>query len=179
LQKPILDVLKQRLPWLVGLLIFQSFSAVILGAFQDLLEDHLLISFFVPMIVGTGGNAGNQPGVMITRALGSNEVNGDNFPKIMRKEGKLALSTALILGMVSFIRVIVGSPTEYLAALCIGLTIFAVVLISVFLGIGFSVLLDRLNIDPADAAALLLTTMADMIGILALCLISASVFGQV
>jgi magnesium transporter len=130
LDKPIFQVLKQRLPWLVGLLVFQSFSASILGAFEDLLEKHLVISFFVPMIVGTGGNAGNQPGVMITRALGAKQVNPTNFRQILWKELKLALMTAFILGFVAYCRVLVDHPSEHLSAFAIALTIGLVVLVA-------------------------------------------------
>jgi magnesium transporter len=55
-------VLSKRLPWLVALLLLQSFSAAILHAFDELLAKHIVIAVFIPMLVGTGGNAGNQPG---------------------------------------------------------------------------------------------------------------------
>ena len=75
-------VLKARLPWLVTLLILQSFSAAIMHGFHTVLEEHIVVAFFVPMLVGTGGNAGNQPGVMVTRALGSGELKA---PGVLRR----------------------------------------------------------------------------------------------
>lgn len=127
------------------------------------------------MIVGTGGNAGNQPGVMITRALGAKEVNKSNLNAILWKEFKLAVCSAFLLGTVAFLRVFLSHPDDLASSIAISVTIAIVVLMSVFLGLGFSILLDYLNIDPADAAALLLTSLADMLGILTLCLISSAI----
>ena len=72
----------------------QSFSAAIMHGFQRLLEQHLVVAMFVPMLVGTGGNAGNQPGVMITRALGSGELSG---PGVLRRVVSVVLCRRLVL----------------------------------------------------------------------------------
>lgn len=75
-----------RLPWLVALLLLQSTAALVMAMFEELLDRELVIAFFVPMIVGTGGNAGNQPGVAVTRALGLGIPPRGVLWKIMRRE---------------------------------------------------------------------------------------------
>jgi len=75
-----------RLPWLVSLLLLQSTAALVMAMFEELLDRELVIAFFVPMIVGTGGNAGNQPGVAVTRALGLGIPPKKVLWKIMRRE---------------------------------------------------------------------------------------------
>ncbi|CAE8610651.1 unnamed protein product [Polarella glacialis] len=63
----------ERLPWLVGLLLLESVSAYSLGRFQLMIDNHMTLALFCPMIVGTAGNAGNQPGVIFTRAVTTGE----------------------------------------------------------------------------------------------------------
>jgi len=168
-------VLGKRLPWLVALLLLQSFSAAILHAFDALLEKHLVIAVFIPMLVGTGGNAGNQPGVMVTRALSMGSI---PIRQLLKREFILACLTATLLSLLGFLRVLAEYPKESSSALVISCALFLVILISVFLGIGFSIGLDKVKqCDPADGAAPLLTTISDLIGISCLCAISYTFLG--
>jgi cation transporter-like permease len=172
---PVWRVLLSRLPWLMGLLILQSFSAAILDGFP-IIEEHYVIALFVPTLVGSGGNAGNQPGVMVTRALANRELQGPAVTKLLRRELVVATCTALIMGSLGFCRVLVTHP-HVLSAACIGIALCLVVFTSIFLGIGFSIMLDRCGVDPAAGAAPLLTTIADLVGITLLCLVAVLVFG--
>jgi len=166
-----------RLPWLVGLLFLQSFSAAIMGGFEKLLENHIIVTLFVPMLVGSGGNAGNQPGVMVTRAVGTGEMKG-NIKKVLRKEFFMSLITSTTIGILGFCRVLMDPSPEPLSALAIGLSLWCVVFCAIFLGIFFSLMMDRIGIDPASGSAPLLTTIADLIGISLLCIVSSIVFGE-
>jgi len=176
---PATKILRARLPWLVGLLLLQSFSATILGAFDALLEDHIIVAYFIPMLVGSGGNAGNQPGVMVTRALGTGELKGDKIIKLVKKEALLALITATVIGTLGFFRVLLDPNPDPTSAFAIGFSLWVVVYVAIFLGIVFSLVLDRLGVDPAAGSAPLLTTIADLVGITLLCAISSIVFGDV
>jgi hypothetical protein len=71
LKVPLWHVLRQRLVWLVLLLLFQSSTAAIMDSVEDILSRHIVLTLFVPMLVGAAGNAGIQPGVVVTRALGA------------------------------------------------------------------------------------------------------------
>jgi len=174
---PYWRILKDRLPWLVGLLFLQSFSAAILGGFDELLESHIVVTFFVPMLVGSGGNAGNQPGVMVTRALSTGEIRG-RVRQLLRKELTLAFITASTLGILGFLRVLMDPHPDPKSAFAIGLSLWLVIFVAIFLGIGFSLLMDRCGIDPAAGSAPLLTTIADLIGITLLCFVSTMVFAS-
>jgi cation transporter-like permease len=171
---PFYWLLVKRLPWLVGLLILQSFSASILHSYDDYMARHLIFSFFVPMVVGTGGNAGNQCSVMVTRALalgmGDSEV-----LRVVRKEAPVAVITSFVMAFFSFIRIIIEYPHDGVAALAISITLGLSILISIALGIAFSYGIERVKkCDPADGAAPLLTTVSDLIGIALLCGIATS-----
>merc|ERR1712232_741122 len=123
---------------------------------------------------GTGGNAGNQPGVAVTRALGLGGTTRDKsvLRRILVKEASLAVVTASVLAGVAFIRVFAAYPSDIKAAAAIAIAVFAMVELSIILGVCFSILIDMLNIDPANGAAPLLTTVTDLIGISVLCGVS-------
>jgi magnesium transporter len=172
--RSVLGHVRVRLPWLAALLLLQSVSAVILHGFDEMLSKHLAIAMFVPMIVGTGGNAGNQPGVIVTRALDSDRENLlANIGQLLSKEARIGALQASILSACAFGRVLIEFPGDVRAALAIALATFTVVFVSVFLGVGFSVGIDACRLDPAAGSAPLLTTISDILGILTLCVMSA------
>ena len=171
-------MLKGRLPWLVVLLLIQSVAAVVMRSFDELLEREIVIAFFVPMIVGTGGNAGNQPGVAVTRALGLGSVDTPTLWKIARKELGLGLVTSSILAACAFGRVLLTNPHNGEAAFAIALAVFIMINLAIALGVGFSIAMDRYNIDPANGAAPLLTTLTDLTGIVILCAIAYAFFAD-
>lgn len=168
-------LLKDRLPWLVMLLLIQSSAAIIMGSFERLLDRHIVIAFFVPMIVGTGGNAGNQPGVMTTRALTISNFSRAQLNRLFRREAVLGLCTGFVLAALAFFRVLVQYPQKIPEASAIAIAVFCMVQIAIAFGIGFSIAINRSGADPANGAAPLLTTIADLIGITLLCGISATI----
>jgi len=171
---PMYRLLLKRLPWLVGLLILQSFSASILHSLEGFLDQHVLFTFFIPMVVGTGGNAGNQCSVMVTRALALGMGDSD-VVRVVKKETPISIVTAVVLGCIAFIRVVAEYPDDGISAAAIALALALSILISIALGIGFSYGIEKLNrCDPADGAAPLLTTISDLIGIGLLCGIAVS-----
>lgn len=166
LRTPMHRLLMQRLPWLLVLLVLQSCSALILHSADEMIEKHLVIAYFVPMVVGTGGNAGNQPGVMVTRALSTRRSNSP-FPiwRLLLKEVGLGLVAGLCVAGTAFFRVLMEFPNDSVGAIAIALAMFLVVIIAIGLGILFSWGLERCNCDPAAGSAPLLTTVSDLMGI--------------
>lgn len=192
LATPIIATLWERLPWLCGLLMVQSVSAAIMDGFEGMLQKHPVVYMFVPMLVGTGGNAGNQPGVTITRALGI-EAGGDphgggaptegaaappggispeQFWALIQRESILALTVACVLGTIAFIRVIVEFPEQPAGAFVIALSLTLMILFGAGLGIAINLSLEKCGIDPAVAGAPIVSTVADLVGILTLCVVA-------
>lgn len=178
LRTPICRHLRIRLPWLVGLMLLQSFSASIMHGFEEILESNFVVALFVTMLVGTGGNAGNQSGVIVTRALSQErEVIYANYGRVLRREAQLGLVQGSVLAALAFGRVLVEFPEHIWPALTIAGALFVVVVVSMLLGITFSLGIDWLRLDPAAGAAPLLTVVADMMGISTLCLVGLAILG--
>jgi cation transporter-like permease len=172
---PFYMLLLKRLPWLVILLMLQSFSASILASYDSYLEVHIVFTYFIPMIVGTGGNAGNQCSVMVTRALALGMGDAE-VVRVIKKEAPIAFITAITLGMFAFMRVAIEYPSDTRSAAAIAITLGVSIVISIALGIMFSYGIEKIQqCDPADGATPLLNTISDLIGIGLLCGIAVAV----
>lgn len=177
-EKSTFGILMQRLPWLISLLLVESISAYSLGRFQTMIDQHMTLALFCPMIVGTAGNAGNQPGVIFTRAITMGEFeNRDTLLQFFRREFFLALIVSSCMAFVALARTVVEHGEEDLmSCIAVAATVFVVVIFAICIGITFSFCLHLLGLDPAAGAAPLLTTFSDVIGVLILCFISTFIF---
>jgi magnesium transporter len=168
----------QRSSWLVPLLVFQSVSGIILEQYQGLLEQNTILVFFITMLIGTGGNAGNQSSSLVVRGLVTGEINKNNFLSVIAKEFGISLAIGAILFVISVIRVLMFGGSM-INAIAIALSLLGIVITSVMLGTIIPILLDKIGIDPAHSAAPFLATLMDVIGIIMYCTIAGLVLGSV
>lgn len=168
--------LRQRLPWLMSLLLLESVSAYSLGRFEGMLDRHMTLALFCPMIVGTAGNAGNQPGVIFTRAITTGQFNSDHsMSNFFRREAGLAGIVSFVMAFLALARTTATSE-DIPSCVAVSIAIFFVILFAIGSGLGLSLLIHRCGLDPAAGAAPLLTTLSDVIGVLVLCFVSMAIF---
>lgn len=160
----------ERCKWLIGLLLLQSVSSVIMKRYDAMLSEHVIISLFLTMLIGTGGNAGNQSATLVIRGLATGEIGKNRQWAVFFREFFLSILIAVLLSSVSFLRVWVMHGT-LTAALAISASLFCIILASMALGTLIPLTLDRLKIDPAHSAAPFLATLMDVIGIVIYCTI--------
>lgn len=177
MEMPFSTVVYQRVQWLVPLLLFQSVSALVMNFFGKTIETNQILTFFLTMLVGTGGNVGNQSATLMVRGLVTGEINIKNKFDVLVREFKVAICTGIILVGVSMVRVFLtpSSTLPSMAAIC--LSLFAIILSSAFLGTFIPMALDKLGIDPANSAAPFISTLMDIIGVLIYCLIASLILG--
>ena len=126
--------LQERGGWLVGLLIFQSCSSFILAANENLLNKHPAIIFYLTMLVGSGGNAGNQSAVRVIRGLALGTLNSKTYRIFLFKEFIMAVTLSVCIGFVGLLRSVLSSQTSYAESIAITATLMAIVFISIVLG---------------------------------------------
>lgn len=164
----------QRGLWLCGLFLFQSFSSFILSSYQALIDQYTIISIFITMLIGTGGNAGNQSAMLVVRGLTNKEMNRSNAWKVLLREFNISLVIASVLVVICFARVMV-THNDILSAAAISISLFLIVVSSIFCGSLIPLLLDSLGIDPAHSAAPFLATLMDILGVLIYCFVCSKV----
>ncbi|HNP36853.1 MAG TPA: magnesium transporter [Woeseiaceae bacterium] len=154
---------QKRVMWL-GLLIFGNlFSGAGIAFYEGIIVSHVSLVFFLPLLIGSSGNAGSQSATLMVRALATGEVILKDWGYLIVRELVIALALGVTLGLaVAPVGLARGGPT---IALIVALTMTLVVLAGSLIGMSLPFLLSRLKLDPATASAPLVTTIADAVGV--------------
>eukprot|EP00903_Cladosiphon_okamuranus_P011143 g10517.t1 len=169
----------ERGRWLLGLLVLQSTSSFVLDKYQDLLRQHVVVTLFLTMLVGAGGNAGNQSAIKVIRGLATGRFTAD-APCALRVVGEqavvgLLLGTTLAAG--GFVRVWVTEGTTLRDASAVSISLFLIVMVSVLLGSGLPFGFARAGVDPAHAGTTIQVAM-DIVGVAVTCVTCSFVLTQ-
>lgn len=157
------SALKDRAVWLVGLLAFQSCSGFILSHNEALLENHPTIIYFLTMLVGAGGNAGNQASVRVIRGLALGTLNERTQAQFLWRELRMSFALCAILSLAGFIRASVfRTPLPETIAVTTALSL--IVFSSICLGAVLPLLLKKLGVDPAHSSTTIQVVM-DILGV--------------
>ena len=158
-----------RLMWLAGLLMLQSVSSFILEAYRELVERELVITFFLTMLVGAGGNSGAQAAVSVIRGISTKKVRRDNVGRVLLQEFCVGALLAAGLFFVGFARVIMTRGGWTATAINEGLTVATalslVVVVAVTVGATLPILFHFvIGIDSAHAGSSVQVVM-DVLGV--------------
>lgn len=166
----------QRSLWLGSLLLLQSVSSFILSKYDALIQSHLFLSFFYTMLIGTGGNAGNQSATLVIRGLATGEISRKNAFRVLLREFSMSIVIALLLFAITFARVYWVYP-NIIGTIAISTSLFLIINVSMILGTFIPFMLERLGVDPAYSAAPFLATLMDIVGILIYCAVCTRILG--
>ncbi|MDZ7791868.1 MAG: magnesium transporter [Xanthomonadales bacterium] len=170
---------RKRIGWLMVLIVVNLFSGLAISFYEHSIEAVIGLVFFLPMIIAGSGNAGSQSATLMVRALATGDVAAADWLKMWGKE----LSVAVMLGLTMAITVAAigawqgGAAIGQELALVVGLAMFAVVIMGGMIGVLLPFLLQRLKLDPATASTPLITSVADVGGILIYFSIASAVLG--
>lgn len=156
--------LTDRAGWLIGLLVLQSLSSFILARNEVLLQHHTVIVQFLTMLVGAGGNAGNQASVGVVRGIAVGTVNRSNARSVLGREFLMGVALSLILGLAGFIRAKAFS-IPWMETIAITTSLFLIVVISVIVGATLPLCMENVGIDPAHSSTTIQVIM-DITGVL-------------
>ncbi len=178
------ELFKNRIPWLLLLMVGATFTGIIITAFESALAAQVVLTAFIPMLMGTGGNSGSQSSVTIIRALSLGEVEFSDLPRIIWKEIRTAVLCGAALAIVCFgkiwlvDRLLLGNSDITLmvdAVVCLAL--FVTVLSAKLVGAVLPLLAKALNLDPAVMASPFITTIVDALSLLVYFLFASMILG--
>jgi magnesium transporter len=156
---------RKRIGWLLLLFVAEAYTGTVLRDFQDELSAVVALSFFIPLLIGTGGNIGSQTVTLIVRAMALNEVTLRDIGWVVFKELRVGLLLGATMAVVAFGRAwILG--VGYDVGLVVSVTILAICLWSATVAAVLPLALRRLRIDPAVVSAPLITTLVDGTGLI-------------
>jgi magnesium transporter len=157
-------MIQKRLPWLLALVFMNIFSGASIAFFEDTIQAAVALVIFLPLLIGSGGNAGAQSGTLMVRALALGDVRIKDWVHLLGKEILIALAIGIVMGLaVSMIGIFrVGASITVVVALTMVLN----VIFGSLLGMSLPFLLTRFKMDPATASAPLITSLCDIGGVL-------------
>ncbi|MFO0588965.1 MAG: magnesium transporter [Polyangiaceae bacterium] len=164
-QVPVLRVVRSRITWLVLLFIAELATGTVLRHFEDELAKVVALSFFIPLLIGTGGNAGSQTVSTVIRALALGEVRPRDALRVLLKEVSAGFVLGLLLGGIAFLRALTYSGIGYDLAACVAVTVLVVTTWANTVGSLIPLAAQRLGVDPTVISAPLITTLVDASGL--------------
>ncbi len=162
----VLDVVRQRLPWLVANLFTASLSAIVISQFTGTIARIVALAALMPIVASTGGIAGTQALAVAVRALATRDLTSSNAARVVRREIAAGLLNGLSLALVLWAggALIFGSP---LIGLVLGLAMVVNQIVACLGGVTVPLVLHRIGLDPALASGTFVTTLTDVMGFLA------------
>lgn len=155
---------RRRIGWLLALVVVNILSGAGIAHFEDTISATLALIFFLPLLIASAGNAGAQASTLTVRALATGDVKMGNWLLLLGKE--LAVATALAVTMAGAVSLIGVYRGGWDLGVVVALTMVIVVVLGSLVGMSLPFLLDRFGLDPATASAPLVTSIADIVGVL-------------
>ena len=162
---PILRVVRKRIGWLLLLFVAGTLTSAVLHRFEDELAAVVALAFFIPLLIGTGGNAGAQTVMTVIRSLALGEVGVRQAWRVVLREATTGVVVGLLVGAVAFGQALLWQAPMALA-LTVSVTMFAICVWSTTVGSLIPILAHRFGVDPAVLSAPLITTLVDATGLI-------------
>ena len=152
---------KNRIIWLLILMISATVTGAIIQGFEDVLQSVVILASFIPMLMDTGGNSGSQSSTLIIRGLALGEITTKDIFKVIFKEFKVSIVVASILSSVNFLRLYFFTSAGFMVSLTACVSLFFTIVLAKVVGGILPIISKKLNLDPAIMASPLITTIVD------------------
>ena len=178
------ELFKNRIPWLMLLMVSATFTGLIITSFEGALAAQVALTAFIPMLLGTGGNSGSQSSVTVIRALSLDELDFSDVFRVLWKELRTALLCGVALAVVCFAkiwlvdRLLFGNPDITLMVdLVVCLALCVTVIVAKVVGCLLPIGAKAIHLDPAVMASPFISTIVDALSLLVYFLFAKSLLG--
>lgn len=167
------DIWKNRIPWLMFLMLSATFTGMIMTHFEDALATQVALAAFIPMLMGTGGNSGSQASTAVIRSLSLGDIEPADVLKVIWKELRVAFLCGVSLAAVNFVKMLLidkmllgNDAVTLMVAATVSLTIVFIVMFAKVVGSTLPIIAERIGVDPAVMASPLISTITDAVSLL-------------
>ncbi|HOQ09176.1 MAG TPA: magnesium transporter [Syntrophomonadaceae bacterium] len=158
------ELYKSRIVWLLGLVVVNLLSLELMAYYEELLASTIALTFFIPLLLGSGGNTGSQSSTIMVRGLATGDIEVSQWAASLAKELIVGLALGLTMGLAG---VVLGTWKGGLTiALIVGLTMLLIIVVANLIGVILPLVLTKLDLDPAVASNPLITSITDATGLL-------------
>jgi magnesium transporter len=173
---PIWRTVRKRIVWLVFLFVASTITGLVMRHFEGHLTKVVALAFFIPLLIGTGGNAGSQAVALVIRGLAVGEIRFRSIGRVFLREAASGLMLGALLGTFGFaFAIAMAFPRT--TALAVGLSILGICLWANIVGAVVPILADRIGIDPTVMSAPMITTLVDATGLFIYFLVAGAILG--
>lgn len=171
----VLTLWKNRIPWLLILMIAAMVTGVVIRCFEDTLLAASVLIAYIPLLMDAGGNSGSQASATIIRSLSIQELESGDLWRVLWKELRVAALCAVTMAAVNFAKLMLLDQVGLVVALVVSATLVCSVVLAKLLGALFPMLAQKLGFDPALMASPIITTVVDITSLLVYLLIATAV----
>ena len=169
----IFDTFKSRIIWLLVLMLSATFTGMIITSFEDALQSAVVLTAFIPMLMGTGGNTSSQAAVTVIRGLALGEIEFRDFLKVCWKEIRVSVLCGVVLSVANFVKIylfdicLLKTPGLGISeAVVVCATLLLTVIVAKAVGCMLPLLAKKLKFDPAVMASPFITTIVDALSLM-------------
>ena len=184
LRSSVWELFKNRIPWLMLLMVTATFTGMIITAFEGALAAQVALTAFIPMLMGTGGNSGSQSSVTVIRALSLDELRLMDLPRVIWKELRTAILCGSALAIVCFLKIwlvdglLLGNPRiTFMVDAVVCLALLVTVVTAKLIGAALPLLAKAIKLDPAVMASPFITSIVDAVSLLVYFLFAKMLLG--
>lgn len=170
LRTSVMETFKKRIPWLLLLMLSATFTGAIITHYEAALGAWTVLTAFMPMLMGTGGNAGSQSSIAVIRALSLGEVELSDVWRVLFKEFRVSLICGAVMALATFVKVFLIDlgldTTRIMVAMVVSISLFLTVVVAKIIGCTLPLLAKRIRLDPAVMASPFITTIVDALSLM-------------
>ena len=170
-------VMKNRLPWLAIMMVALMITGVVISTFQDVLAQVIALVAYIPLLSGTGGNAGTQAASLIIRGMSTDEIDVKDALRVMWKEFRVSIILGLVLSAINFGKIILIDGNTPMIALTVSISMILVIIFAKLLGGLLPMAAKRIGIDPALMATPMISSITDTVSTLTYLLMATLILG--
>lgn len=175
LATPVAYIVRSRVVWLLVLALGATLTVQVLDVFEATLEQQVVLTLFIPLLIGTGGNTGNQAATTITRALSLGDVRPRDVFRVLAREVRVGITLGLLLGSLGF--GITAALYSVPIGTVVGLTLLGVCIMAATVGGAMPLLGKAIKADPAVFSNPFITTFVDAAGLILYFFIAKLILG--
>ena len=166
LESSVFELAKNRLTWLLVLMVSATFTGSIISKYEDIIEQMVVLAAAIPMLMDTGGNAGSQSSTLVIRGMALGEIKLKDWFRVVWKELRVGIIVALGLGLVNFCRMRFILKQDMKISFLVSFTLGIVVVMAKLVGGVLPLGAKKLKMDPAIMAGPLVTTIVDALALM-------------
>ena len=173
MRSSVFSIFKNRIPWLMLLMVSATFTGMIISSFESALAVQAVLTVFIPMLMDTGGNSGSQASVTIIRGISLDEISFKDLGAVVWKEIRVAILCGACLAVISFGKILLvdylimhNEAVTISVAFTVCLTLMLTIFVAKIVGCTLPLLAKRIGFDPAVMASPFITTIVDALSLL-------------